>query len=601
MENNGSDEFIYNTGSEIYENIILIDFPKLGLETKKLSIEEVNCINRQRSTYIRETKKKELEDSYNELLKLYEEERKKKIKRDKHIKKRHNKLISPPTTPPSLPSNDIVYNDELRPYPLQMTDIIQPMIYHYQTNNIGQLIIPPGTGKTLCSLFFIKIQIYKKILIGVPNTLLLKQWKKEINRIFNCKVIIFNGNSDIEKVKKQIECNDNIFVITTYQSCNKLKDIDTIWDFKIGDECHHLTGVYNKMCIRSYKIFLELSSSKTLYMTATRKLVIYTNLDNEISSMGNESIFGKIIVKNKTILWAINNKLITDYNVIILKNTEYEIDLLIKEYLIDVENEKERELFVAAIETVKCILNDDELKDLTHVLVYTNSIENSKKINKYIGEILEKFPEVKEDIYHKSLSSEDDVDLDIEHEDSEINTFIKSKYGIISCVYLFGEGVDIPKLNGEVYAENMTAETRIVQSATRAMRKDKSFPDKIAYILIPYLIGNDSFINEENQSFQKLREIIYHIGNQDTNIEQKIKLKDINTNNELTLQKAFNIWKRLIKSEYIGGIHDINENLLEMLKLKLKKRKFLDTNLDELNIENLETIERNKLFNLCRP
>jgi len=503
---------------------------------------------------------------------------------------------SQPITPPESPL--CVKKDILKPYDIQLKQIIQPMIDYYNDNKIGQLIIPPGTGKTLCSLFFSKNQNYDKILIGVPNTLLLKQWKKEIKRVFpDIVVVIFNGSSDIEKIKSDILSNNKIIIITTYQSCNKLSDINIIWNFKIGDECHHLTGLYNEKCIRSYKVFIELMSDKTLYMTGTRKLVEHENKEKIVYSMDDEELFGKIIVE-KPIIWSIDNKLITDYKVIILKNTENEIDCLMREYLINSENEKEKELFVAAIETVKCILDNKELKDLTHVLVYTNSIKNSKKVNEYIDKILDKFPDIKDDIYHKSLSSEDDVDLNIENENSEINTFIKSKYGIISCVYLFGEGVDIPKLNGVVYAENMLTETRIVQSSTRPMRKDKSFPDKIAYILIPYLIGNTSFINEENQSFQKLRKIIYHIGNQDTNIEQKMKLKDNYPISGLTLRKAFNIWKRLIKSEYIEKIHDVNENLLEMLKLKLKKRKYLDNNLDELYIEYLETIERNKMLNI---
>ena len=37
VEDNGSDEFIYKAGREIYEKIILEDFPKLELETIKLT------------------------------------------------------------------------------------------------------------------------------------------------------------------------------------------------------------------------------------------------------------------------------------------------------------------------------------------------------------------------------------------------------------------------------------------------------------------------------------------------------------------------------------------------------------------------------------
>ena len=45
------------------------------------------------------------------------------------------------------------------------------------------------------------------------------------------------------------------------------------------------------------------------------------------------------------------------------------------------------------------------------------------------------------------------------------------------CVYIFGEGFDLPKLNGVVFAEQMTSEIRIVQSALRPNRMDKNQPN----------------------------------------------------------------------------------------------------------------------------
>ena len=83
VEHDGSDEFIYNAGRDIYEKIILEDFPKLGLETRKLSSDEVNDINKQRTQYIQETNKKKQEDDLHELIRIKGEEREKKIKRCK--------------------------------------------------------------------------------------------------------------------------------------------------------------------------------------------------------------------------------------------------------------------------------------------------------------------------------------------------------------------------------------------------------------------------------------------------------------------------------------------------------------------------------------
>ena len=37
-----------------------------------------------------------------------------------------------------------------------------------------------------------------------------------------------------------------------------------------------------------------------------------------------------------------------------------------------------------------------------------------------------------------------------------------SKYGIITCINIFGEGFDLPKLNSVTFAENIYSEIGIV-------------------------------------------------------------------------------------------------------------------------------------------
>ena len=54
-----------------------------------------------------------------------------------------------------------------------------------------------------------------------------------------------------------------------------------------------------------------------------------------------------------------------------------------------------------------------------------------------------------------------------------INNFEKSQFGIITCVYCLGEGWDFSLLDGVAFAETMTSNIRIVQSALTASRKTK--------------------------------------------------------------------------------------------------------------------------------
>lgn len=180
----------------------------------------------------------------------------------------------------------------------------------------------------------------------------------------------------------------------------------------------------------------------------------------------------------------------------------------------------------------------------------------------------------------------------------EICKFKKAKYGIISCVYIFGEGFDLPCLNGVVIGEKMTSEIRIVQSCLRPNRLNKDVPNKLAYIIIPINIEN---ISETNTN-SKLLSVIKEMGMCDDAIEQKIKLVDITKRDQsmccvvdnaiklrnnkrllsklllvlysrncfgslgLSLSKEYDLCKTMIKGKYRTVYDYINSNDIDIIK-----------------------------------
>lgn len=440
--------------------------------------------------------------------------------------------------------------------------IIEKLCEHFNKYNIGYIIEPCGLGKSFISLYHVASERYKSILIGVPSKPLLSQMQKEIFEILPEAIIMFVGGENSQKIKsikdemeKARDDNKPFFVISTYSSCHKLKDIE--FEFKIGDECHHLTGIESDK--KQYLTFHNITSQKTLFMTATKK-IINTNGENTAFTMEDEKVFGKCI-DEKSVMWAIENKVITDYKVIVLKPKGNSIREIIDELDIQI-SDKDIELFMSAYMTLKSIVMYD---NLTHILCYTNTTQNANKVEQFIDILLDKgiFSSLsKEQFYNKALHSDNSSTKLLQE---EVENMKKKKYGIISCVFIFGEGFDLPKLNGVCFAENMVSIIRMIQCALRASRIEKGNDLKTAYMLIP-TIDHDDFY-DDNASHKKIRSVIGNLANVDENIYERLVV------NTLTKRKD----KSGPKTSGRGDdLLDFENSDLELKKLRLRLRRSKD-------------------------
>jgi len=439
-------------------------------------------------------------------------------------------------------------------------DILHIISDFYNNNTKGKLIWACGLGKALLSILIVKLFMFKTVLVGVPSVHLQTQFKKEIMKVFpdEKNILLIGGNNNLMLHNKTIEDVINKlflytgtkFIISTYHSCDKLENIK--FDFKIGDEAHHLVGAHTD---KGFRAFHNIHSTKTLFMTATEKII-----QNKTTgySMDDENTFGKYI-DIKTVYWAIENKKITDYHILVLKNTEDIVDRIISKLKLKVSN---RELFISSY---MCLKSLEKYTDLTHILLYTNTIIDANQAKQFINELLGlNITSIQKDqIYNDALCSDTCKDLT-----TEVYKFKNKPLGIISCVYIFGEGFDLPKLNGVCIAGNMHSETRIIQYLLRPNRLDAERPNKKSYIIIPYIDTEDT-----NCSYEKVRDIISKMRIYDESIEQKISL--------LTNSKEYinlNTDKKEITPQYT--IEESNEEL-DKLKIRLKYSKALHSKCSE--------------------
>ena len=457
------------------------------------------------------------------------------------------------------------YENEYTPRADQ-TQIINKAFEHYQNNDKGLLVLTCGVGKTLISLWISQKLTSNTIIIGVSNTVLLSQWKDKIKVFYkNFPSLIVSGNICVGIIQKFLkDFHNRCVLITTYSSSHKVflatKNETFKFDMKILDEAHHLTSINMKeeQTTKKYIEMLKIPSDKQLSLTATLKQIEPRNVHDDVISNDNVEHFGAIIDK-KCLLWAINENIICDYVIQTIVANEEQLDTQLRRLNITEDNDKR--LFLSAYASLKSIYE----RHSHHLLIYSNNKYNSLKLIQYIKMLLDDeyfdVPELYHSNYHSEMKSNEQKKI--------INSFEKAKFGIISCVYCLGEGWDFPLLDGVVFAENMTSNIRIVQSALRSSRKDKTNTNKISKIILPILNKDDWLSNNANPDLKKVREVIYHMGMEDETIVQKIKVFRVCIEKHERANK-----KEIVNVDKLG---EYDEELTQKLKLKTIKRSALAT------------------------
>ena len=481
-----------------------------------------------------------------------------------------------------------INNTDLQPRDYQLT-IINKSYDYFQTNNKGLLIIPCGVGKTLISLWITQKLNLNKIIIGVSNILLLKQWLSIVKILFiNIPYLIVMSGISIENIKDFLQNNNKCFIITTYASSYKVlqasNDINYVFNMKINDECHHLTSIniQSSESTKNYIKMLNIKSTIQISLTATIKQLENINEDENIVSNDNIEYFGNII-ERKCLLWSIDKKIVCDYIIQTIITNDNDLDFVFNKFNIIDDNDKR--LFLSAFISLKSIFDNYS----HHILLYSNSIENSIKLIEYIKILLENEYFLFPDLYYSNYTS----DMSNHEQKKILDKYNKSKYGIITNVYSLGEGYDNHLIDAVVFAENMGSNIRIVQSSLRASRKNKLEPNKITKIILPILYKDDWLDNNDNQDLKKVKEVIYQMGLEDETIEQKIKVYKINIKKYKTKKKEID--------ETEDYIDEYDDELTKLIRLRTIKRTMLGTSYEKARkiIKNKDIKNKNSYYKLC--
>ena len=483
-------------------------------------------------------------------------------------------------------------------------EIIDKTVQHLTANNKGILVLTCGIGKTLISLWVAQRLQRNRVIIGVPNTQLLNQWTIVVSYIYNdIPLLVVSGGVTVEDIAKFISVNnERCIVITTYSSAHKVytatQETQIVFDMKINDECHHLTtvNIHLAQTTNAFILMLSIPAEKQLSLTATIKQLdnYAVNSDDGIGCraiVSNDDVahFGEII-ERRCVLWAIQQGIICDYTIQSIIANEEQLEAHLTYFGITIETDKR--IFLSAFAALKSIHDGHS----HHLLIYSNNKSNSAKIIKYVNMLIEEeyfvVPRLYSSEYHSEMKCREQVGI--------LEQFGRSAKGIISCVYCLGEGWDFPLLDAVVFAENMSSNIRIVQSALRPCRKNPNEPNKIVKIILPILNRDDWLSNNENPDMRKSREIIYQMGLEDETISQKIKVFRIEIKKSQRKPKPHDD-HRDNDDDNDNDIGEYDDELTQQLRLKTVKRTALGTSYERAKriIAENGIKNREQYYELC--
>ncbi|AMS29685.1 MAG TPA: damage-inducible protein [Hyphomonadaceae bacterium] len=453
----------------------------------------------------------------------------------------------------------------------------------------GKVIMACGTGKTYTALQFAQDQdlagVGKRVLFLVPSLALMSQTIREWHNDALVPLRSFAVCSDSEVGKRQnsaediaestrldleipattdyvkiareakAEAADRLTVIfSTYQSIetiSKAQNIDGLEEFDliICDEAHRTTGA--KLDDEDESDFVKvhddyfIKGKKRIYMTATPR--VYSSevkstakeVNATVYSMDDEDKFGRDLFV-RGFGWAVENKLLTDYKVLVLAIDEGVVSASIQNRFKESEHELKLDDATKIIGCYKALTKSgikDELGNdphpMTRALAFCKDIASSKMVAGEFANVVNEYLE--SELGSDSLAGVARLDCQLNHVDGTMGAKERGKYldwlkedtedkcRILTNAKCLSEGVDVPALDAIMFMHPRKSQVDVVQSVGRVMRRAPG--KQMGYVIIP--IGIPAGVEpdkalDDNARYKVVWQILNALRSHDERLEAKL-------------------------------------------------------------------------------
>ena len=484
--------------------------------------------------------------------------------------------------------------------------------------------VPTGGGKTTIAAKAIK-QLLDQEIISKSNKLLWVAHKKEL--IIQAAAALTSQGISLKESEKNHYTNDCVCVSMKYAGSEKINTDKNI-GLVVIDEAHHAAA-------SSYSKFFQ-KEIGVLGLTATPSR-------NDEKELEFEDVCYSIRFRD-----LINKGVILDPIIRQIQNSDTEINVSDLNY----EDLEKFNIPTRNWKIVEKLLGDVGQKKYKKVIIFAGTINYTKELYKklkqnntdpdlHIGYITQ--GECESHKFSKNASRNEYLQL---HRQKDRSILVNPS--------LLGEGYDDPKINTVLFAVPTNSKLQYLQCVGRAIRVDKQFPNKKAYVLeiddnlpnISYRIDNRHLFNElsdelepevediklrdqkhyskilkelkkenniigsikflPNENFENITLVLFHPDPDSENKESSWLVMKIDPSNRKKYSRIFNYisnnmfkFAKEIKKEKLSYKYLTNKLLREF---KLEEDKFMQKNLESIiysMVQGYDLIgERNKIKNI---
>tara|TARA_R110002049_G_C9172824_1_gene562135 strand:- start:3860 stop:8788 length:4929 start_codon:yes stop_codon:yes gene_type:complete len=348
-------------------------------------------------------------------------------------------------------------------------------------------------------------------------------------------------------------------VFSTYQSIQVISEAQKLhgfpaFDLMICDEAHRTTGA--TLAGEDESKFVKIhdpdfiAGKKRLYMTATPRVfgeaikAKASEASAELASMDDEAKFGRDLFI-RGFGWAVENRLLTDYKVIVLAVDEAMVSASVQKRLMDDDSslvlDDATKIIGCYKALVKSGMSQEVLTDpqpMQRALAFAKDIKSSKLIQTEFHNVVAEY--LASDEGRETLGDIEPLSVDLKHVDGTMGAkeraakldWLKENHGDATCRILtnarcLSEGVDVPALDAVLFMHPRKSQIDVVQSVGRVMRRA---PGKnMGYVILP--IGVPAGLTPEqalndNERYRVVWQILNALRSHDERLDAQLNQAD---------------------------------------------------------------------------